>query len=124
VFAGEPLRALDVLQAHVRVDPFHPPQLHPIQGHAYFLLRRSPEALAAIREGLRRAPQIVFGRVWLAAVLVKLGQHAEAQAAIDGVLKQVPGLTIDGWPMFTCYRNASDTAHVVETLREAGFPQR
>jgi adenylate cyclase len=82
VFAGEPARALEVLQAHVRVDPFHPPQLHPIQGHAFYMLRRYPEALAAIREGLRRAPHIVFGQIWLGAVLVKLGQHVEAKAAI------------------------------------------
>ncbi len=122
VFAGKSSRALDVLQAHVRLDPFHPPQLHAIQGHALYMLKRYQEALAAIREGSQRAPQIVFGQIWLGAILIKLGQHMEARAAIAGALKQVPGLTIEGWPMFSCYRNADDAAHMIDALREAGFP--
>lgn len=122
VFAGEPARALDVLQAHVRLDPFHPPQLHPIQGHALYILKRYPEALAALREGLRRGPHIVLGHIWLGAVLIKLGQHAEAKAAIATAVKQVPGLTIAGWPMFSRYRNAGDAAHMIDALRAAGFP--
>jgi adenylate cyclase len=121
VFAGEPARALDVLRSHVRVDPFHPPQLHPIQGHALYMLRRYPEALAAVREGLQRAPQIVFGHVWHAAVLVKLGQRVEARAAIAAALKFAPEISISSWPMFGCYRNPDDAADMIDAVREAGF---
>jgi tetratricopeptide (TPR) repeat protein len=122
VFAGEPARALDVLRAHVRLDPFHPPQLHPIQGHALYMLKRYPEALAAIREGLQRAPDIVFSHVWLGAVQVRLGQHAEARDAIAAALRLVPEITIQRWPMFARYRNPADAAHMINALREAGFP--
>lgn len=122
VFAGEPARALDVLQTHVRLDPFHPPQLHPIRSHAFYMLKRYPEALAAVREGLQRAPDILFGHIWLGAILIKLGHPAEARAAIAGALEQVPGLTIEHWPMFSSYRNADDAAHMIDALRAAGLP--
>lgn len=122
IFAGQPARALDVLRAHVRVDPFHPPQLHAIQGHAFYMLKRYPEAVVAIREALHRAPHIVLSHAWLAAVLVRLNRRAEAEAAITAALRIVPGISINKWPMFACYRNAEDAAHMVDALREAGFP--
>src|SRR6476646_4761292 len=40
VFAGQPERALHVLQAHIRLDPFHPAQLHAIRGVALYMLER------------------------------------------------------------------------------------
>jgi adenylate cyclase len=122
IFAGEPEWALDVLRAHVRLDPFHPPQLHPIQGHALYMLKRYLEALAAIQEGLQRAPDIVLSHVWLGAVLVRLGQHAEAKEAIAAALRLAPQISIQRWPMFARYRNPADAAHMIDALREAGFP--
>lgn len=122
IFAGEPARALDVLHAQVRLDPFHPAQLHPIQGHALYMLKRYPEALAALREGLQRAPDIVFGHVWLGATLVRSGQLAEARAAIAAALRLAPAISVQRWPMFARYRNAEDAAHMIDALREAGFP--
>ena len=121
-YAHEPVRALDVLRAHVRLDPFHPPQLHSIQGHALYMLKRYPEALAAIREGLQRAPDIVFSHVWLGAVLVRLGHHAEAREAIAAALRLAPNISIQRWPMFACYRNPADATHMIDAIREAGFP--
>jgi tetratricopeptide (TPR) repeat protein len=122
VFAGEPARALDVIRAHVRLDPFHPAQLHSIQGHALYMLKRYPEALDSIRECLKRAPNLVLGLAWLGAILVRLGHQPEAKAAVVALLKQLPDITIERWPMFACYRNPDDAAHMVDALRQADFP--
>jgi adenylate cyclase len=121
VFVGQPERALEVLHAHVRLDPFHPPALHAIQGHALFMLKRYPEAVAALRECIRRAPHIVFAQVWLAAALVAIGQRTEAQDTIAEVLRRFPNLTTENWPVFSLYRHAHDSAHMNEAVRAAGF---
>ena len=121
VFDGAASRALDVLQAHVRLDPFHPAQLHAIQGHAFYMLERYAEALAALRECISRGPQNLLGQVWLAATLVRLGQRSEARAIIADVLKRLPALTIKRWPMFSLYRSPQDADRMTQALRAAGF---
>ena len=122
VFHGDPARILDVLQAHVRLDPFHPAQLHAIHGHALFALERYAEALGPLRECIRRGPKNVLGQVWLAATLVQLGCREEAKAIATDVLNRLPRLTLQAWPMFSLYRNPRVASTVVKSLHAAGFP--
>jgi adenylate cyclase len=121
VYAGAPLRALDVVQAHVRLDPFHPPYVHAHRGHALYVLKRYAEAVTPLRECIRRGPQVLLGHVLLAATLVRLGQRAEAREIIAGVLSRAPKLTIARWRAPTLYRNPQDCEHMIEALREAGY---
>jgi len=121
VYTGSPSRTLDILQAHLRLDPFHPPQLHAIHGHALYMLKRYSEALAPLRECMRRGPQVVLGQLWLAATLVRLGQIEEAKAIASGTLAQVPHLRLKKWPALSVYRNPGDAEHVSAALRVAGF---
>ena len=87
-----------------------------------YMLKRYREAVDAIREGLQRAPHIVFGFVWYAAALIRLGERAQAKKAIDVALRLAPRISVKNWPMFSCYRNADDASHMVDAVREAGFP--
>ena len=48
-------------------------------------------------------------------------ERAEAKEAIAAALRLAPKITIHGWPMFAPYRNAG-AAHMIDALREAGFP--
>jgi adenylate cyclase len=120
VYAGAPLRALDVVQAHVRLDPFHPPYVHGFRGHALYMLKRYAEAVTPLRECIRRGPQVLVGHVWLAATLARLGQRTEAREIIAEVLKQAPKMATR-WGAPTLYRNPQDCEHMREGLREAGF---
>ena len=87
VYAGAPARALDLLQAHVRLDPFHPPMVHATQGHALYTLKRYAEAVGPLRESIRRGPHVLLGHLWLAATLVRIGQPAEARDLDRGGLE-------------------------------------
>src|SRR5262249_25852883 len=120
-FAGEPERALSVLQAHIRLDPFHPPQLHAIQGLALYMLGRYSDALAPLRECIGRGRHVP-GQVFLAATLVRLGQIEQAKAVAAEVLGMLPNLTLARWPISAAYRNPRDADHLFEALRRAGFP--
>jgi len=120
VYAGAASRALDVVQAHVRSDPFHPPHVHAHQGHALYTLRRYVEAVTPLRESIRRGPQVLLGHVWLAATLIRLGQRAEAREIIAEVLNRAPNM-VTRWTAPALYRNPQDSEHMIEALREAGF---
>jgi adenylate cyclase len=121
VYAGAPLRALDVVQAHVLLDPFHPPIVHALRGHAFYMLKRYAEAVASLRECIRRGPQVIVGSLWLAATLVRLGQRAEAREIIAEVLNRAPHLTQARWRAPSLYRDPEDAAHMADALREAGL---
>ena len=121
VFAGQPLRALDVIQTHVRLDPFHPTHLLSIQGHALYVLRRYGEAEKPLRECIGRGPQFILGQVWLAATLVRLNKLQEARIVAAAVLERLPNLSLEQWPMFSVYRDLQDMQDMLEALREAGF---
>ena len=121
VYTGSPSRTLEILQNHLRLDPFHPPQLHAIHGHALYMLKRYAEALAPLRECMRRGPHVVLGQLWLTATLVRLGQIAEAKAIARDILRQLPHLKIRGWPALSVYSYQVDADHVLDALCEAGI---
>lgn len=121
VYAGEPARSLEILRAYFRLDPFYPPQLHAIHGHALYMLERYEDALTALRECIRRGPHVAIGELWLAATLVRLGQQAAAIDMAAGVLRRLPHLTQKRWPALLIYRNPRHAEHVAEALRAAGI---
>ena len=88
----------------------------------FTLLRRYREALAPLRECIRRGPKVLLGQLWLAATLVRLGQIEEAKAIAAGTLNDVPHLRLKKWPALSVYRDPGDAEHVAEALRMAGFP--
>jgi adenylate cyclase len=120
-YAGAPKRALEVVQAQFRLDPFHPPHMHAFQGHALYMLKRYQEALTPLRECIRRGPQVLLGHVWLAATLIRLGERAEARAIIADVMQRAPLMTLKRWPAPSLYRDPHDGEHMIEALREAGL---
>src|SRR5262249_55394220 len=115
-------QALEVLQAHVRLDPFRPPQIHAVQGHTLFMLKRYTEAITPLRECIRRGPQVVLGQLWLAATLARLQRRTEAKTIAAEVLARLPKFTLERCTMLSLYRIRQDADHMIDALREAGFP--
>lgn len=120
-FAGEPERALGVERDYVRLDPFYGSMLPVIRGIALYMLKRYPEALAALRECRGRAPHVP-GQAVLAATLHNLGQHDEAEAVVADLLKRLPHLTTARWPVSSVFLNSRDAESLFEPLRRSGFP--
>lgn len=120
-FAGEPERALNLLQMMQRLDPFHPSQVHAIQGHSLYLAGKYKEALVPLRECIRRGPKGVLGHVWLSAVLVRLGELTEARATVSEVMSRLPHLTLSRWRLFEFYRNPQTCREILGDLHAAGM---
>jgi len=120
-FAGNAERALDLLRMMQRLDPFHPSQVHAIQGHSLYLMRKYEEALVPLRECIRRGPKGVLGHVWLSVVLVRLGELAEARGIVSDLMHRLPHLTLTRWRLFELYRDPKTSQGILRDLHSAGM---
>jgi adenylate cyclase len=123
MFAGEPSRAVEVLQANIRLDPFQNANRLGYMGHAYYMLKRYAEAVAPLRDCAARIPNFRITHLWLAAAHAQLGQVAEAKAEAAEVLRIEPDFTIERWKCTAVYRHPKDAEHLFDGLRKAGLPE-
>ena len=121
---GEPTRAVQVIETHMRHDPFYSPWALSTLGLARYMLREYAEALPPLRECTSRAPDMSLGHVALAATLAQLGQLDEARAAATEVLRIDPKYTIDGAQRrLARFKRPEDAEHLFDGLRKAGLPE-
>jgi len=123
VMAGESQRAINVLRAYMRLDPFHASLASCFVGSAYFMLEEYSEALGLLRDHVSRVPQAGFGHTWLAATYAQVGQLDEARAEVAEVLRLRPGYTISAARCLAPFKHAKDDKHYFDALRRAGLPE-
>jgi adenylate cyclase len=120
--AGEPARALEVLEANIRLDPFQPWAFYHM-GSAHYMLRGYREAVRWYREGASRLPNQQAAHAMLACAYAQAGQFKEARAEAAEVLRINPGFTIESWKPLLVHKNLKDLEHRLDGLREAGLPE-
>jgi adenylate cyclase len=123
IWAGEPARALEVLESSIRLDPFQPLLFGFGQrGYANYMLKRYGEAVRLFRECALRLPNLQWPRLMLAAAYAQADQLEEARKEAAEVLRINPGFTIEQWKRIAVYKYPKDLQHRVEGLRKAGLP--
>jgi len=123
--AGEPARAIQVIETHMRYDPFCSPWVLGHLGLAHYMLKEHSAALPPLRELVSRTPRMRQGHVWLAANLAQLGRLEEAHAEAAEVLRLDPKYTIDGTQRrLALFKRPEDAEHLFDGLRKAGLPER
>jgi adenylate cyclase len=125
-YAGEPERAIEVLEAKLRLDPFRPLNYSlGNAGIAYYMLKRYGDAVRLLRECASCLPDIQAPHLWLACAYAQLGQIEEARAEAAEVLRINPGFTIEQWKRgFNFYKYPKDAEHRIDGMRKAGLPER
>jgi adenylate cyclase len=121
-FAGEPTRAIEVLEVNIRLDPFQPWAFHHM-GVAYYMLRRYEEAVRWLGEGASRLPDQQWPHAMLASAYAQSGQLVEARAEAAEVLRINPGFTIERHKRIFVYKDPKDAEHRLDGLRKAGLPE-
>jgi adenylate cyclase len=125
VRAGDPARAIQILETHMRYDPFYVPSVSLTLGIARYYLKEYSEALPLLREFASRAPNLSQGHIWLAANLAQLGRLDEAHAEAAEALRIDPKFTIDGTARrLALNKRPEDTETLFDGLRKAGLPER
>jgi adenylate cyclase len=124
-FAGEPARAIEVLEANIRLDPFQSnvPGFMGVKAWANYMLKHYGEAVRLFLECMLRLPNAVGPCAGLAAACAQLGRLEEARKEAAEVLRIYPGFTIESWKRTLPWRDPKDAEHVVDGLRKAGLPE-
>jgi adenylate cyclase len=125
VYSGYFARAIEVVEAHMRLDPFYPPYVPYWSGFARYMLKRYSDALPLLRNAASRAPNARAIHCALAATYAQLGQVSEARAEVAEILRIEPTYTIDGTQRrVTVFKHLEDMEHYLDGLRKAGLPER
>ena len=122
--AGDSRRAIEVLRASMRLDPFHGPLLWFYLGVAHFMLGEYTQALAIMRDFVGQAPMRPWGHVMLAMILAQLGRVEEAKAETAETLRLDSTFTVSGTAkLVAAFKRAENHEHFFGALRRAGFPE-
>jgi len=122
-FAGEPARAIQVLEASMRLDPFQPFNSFRVIGLANYMLKRYGEAVRVLRECVSRLPNRQWPHSLLAAAYAQAGQLEEAKAEAAEVLRINPGVTIERYKRLVVFKDPKEVEHRLDGLRKAGLPE-
>ncbi|WP_203423276.1 tetratricopeptide repeat protein [Sinorhizobium sp. BG8] len=128
VYAGEPERAIALIEDARRRYPGHPYWYFWNLGRAYYATRRYQDALDAIaaiktppNEFIPTPPNDVL--LVVAASNAQLGKLDEARAAMAEFSQNDPDWSLEKSAAFH-YRNDSDRQHWLDGLRKAGLKER
>jgi adenylate cyclase len=122
-YAGDPARAIEVLEAIVRLDPFPPSPTFGQMGFANYTRKRYGDAVHWCRECISRQPSQQWPHVTLACAYAQSGQLEEARAAAAVVLRLNSGFTIESAKLTRVYKDPKDLEHYIDGMRKAGLPQ-
>jgi adenylate cyclase len=119
--AGEPARAIQTLEAHMRLDPFYLPFAPWWLGIAYYMLGRYADAVPPMQAAVARAPDLGLCHHWLAATYAQLGRLYEARAEAAEGLRIQPWFTISQMPFTRACKRPEDAEHLKDGLLKAGY---
>jgi adenylate cyclase len=123
VYAGEPARAIKLLETHIRLDPFYQPYVPAALGLTYYMLKRYADALPYLQEAVSRAPNMTHGRHWLAATYGQLNQLDRARSEAAEGRRIEPWYTIGQAGFVRLCKRPEDAEHLADGLRKAGYPE-
>jgi len=122
--AGDPRRAIEMINRYMRLDPLHAPFASGLLGHAHYMLKEYAQALSLLRDCVSQSPNMRFGHTWLAATCGQMGRFEEARRAVAEVMRIEPNYTISGITRPTiAFKNAEDDQHYFDGLRKGGLPE-
>jgi adenylate cyclase len=124
MLAGESAKAIEVLKANIRLDPFKPvAHTSGFMGQANYMLKRYGDAVPLLRECASGLSNSQSSHLWLAAAYAQSGRLGEARAEAAEVLRINPAFTIEKWKRLAVHRLPEDAEHRIDGLRKAGLPE-
>jgi adenylate cyclase len=125
LYAGDPARAIEAIERHMRLDPFYAPIAPAFLGLAHYTLKQYSQALPLLQECVSRMPNSRIPHCLLAATYAQLGDIEKARAEAAEALRIEPQYTIEGTQArMSGFKRTEDAEHFFDGLRKAGLPER
>jgi predicted Zn-dependent protease len=121
-YSGEPLRAIDTLDAYMRLDPLYPPLALHFLAQAQHSLGQFDAAVTTLNPRFEREPNSETGYGLLASCYGHLGQIDESRSAWAEVLRIAPDFSVERRWGILPFKNPAGYAQRIEGLRKAGLP--
>jgi adenylate cyclase len=118
--AGQPEDALESLERAMRLDPRYPAIYLFSLGETYRALRQYPEAIAALKRSLSRAPDMEVAYRFLAVAYSEAGQEEDARAAAAHVLRLNPAFSVEAQRRYPS-KDPQEVERIIDGLRKAGL---
>ena len=121
LLAGQTTRAIEFLQANMRLDPFGFPNQHLYMGQALYVLGCYREAIRHLCKSTVRLPHFWENYAFLAAAHAQLGQIDEARVAVVQLRRTNSDVTIEKTTRSLPYNDPAHIERIHEGLRKAGL---
>jgi adenylate cyclase len=120
-FAGRYEESIPELKTAIRLNPI-PPNIYLYSlGISYTLMGQYNEAITWCEKAVRREPNSVFARLFMAAVYSRAGRDEEARIEAAEVLRINPKFSLEKFAKSVTYKNQEDVERTVSALRKAGL---
>jgi adenylate cyclase len=122
-YGGEPEGAIAEELKAIRLSPRDPELFHFLLGigTAHFVAGRYEDAVEWAKKVIQERPDVPSGHRLLAASYGQLGKTDAAKVALEGVLRLVPGLSVDLVEKTIFFKIREHSDRFVEGLRKAGL---
>ena len=122
-YGGAPEEAIAEELKAIRLSPCDPELFHFFLaiGTAHFVAGRYEDAVEWAKKVIQERPDVPSGHRLLAASYGQLGQTDAARVALEGVLRLVPGLSVELVQKTIFFKIREHSDRFVEGLRKAGL---
>ena len=120
-FAGRYEESIPEYQTAIRLNPI-PPNIYLYSlGISYILTRQYDEAITWCEKAVRREPNSLLARLFMAAVYSLAGRDEEARIEAAEVLRINPKFSLEKFAKSVTYKNQEDQERLIGALRKAGL---
>ncbi len=121
--AGRPEEGLDLVEKAMHLDPHFPPNYLIYLGHAYYVMGRHEEAVAALKRSLTHNLDFLHPHRTLAVIFGELGRNEEAHAEVAEILRINPRASLESQRERMAFFDRAVSDQYLENLRRAGLPE-
>jgi adenylate cyclase len=120
-FAGRYEESIPELKTAIRLNPIPPNIYFYSLGISYTLTGHYDEAIIWCEKAVRREPNSLFARLFMAAVYSRAGRNEEARIEAAEVLRINPKFSLEKFAKSVTYKKQEDVERTISALRKAGL---
>ena len=107
----------------MRLDPHYSFIYLYYLGHAYYAMEKYEEAIAALKKGFTRNPDLMVSHLVLAVIHSELGRKEEARAEVAETLRISPRASMEGQRERMPFKDQAVLERYLNALRKTGLPE-